>query len=147
MSSIELTNVLFRGRREGATGQAKFKLTAKSIDAVDTLNLKNGHVTYSYLYSYTNLATTSFTVNLPIQDSNVYCEIIAYGEGMTNVYVNGNNQLLRMGRHPSHRPCPFCTIVGFGPGTHTVALARSTADSASGFIFARYIRRTGSDNL
>jgi len=151
MAYIEVSDVMFRGELRGATGQARFKLTAKAIDAVDTVNIAGNQVTYNFYFRYSSIAVSaggvmlSGTIDVP--DNNAWVEIIAYGHGASAVQVNGVTRPNRNRRGPSFELLPFVEIIPLAKGTHTVRLISSfTGTSANGYIFCRYIRNTGLAN-
>lgn len=151
MSYIELGNVMFRGELRGATGQAKFKLLAQAIDAVDTVNIAGNQVTYSTYASYTSKSTSVgaqlLNVSINVPDTNTYVEFIAYGSGASSVRIDGVGRPNRNRRGPGYKLLPFVEILPMAAGNHTVQLISGiNGTSTDGYIFCRYIRRTGTDN-
>lgn len=152
MAYIELSDVLFRGELRGARGRAKFKLTADSIDAVDTINIAGNQITYSFYFRYSGVAAAAgyplLTGIIDVPDNEAWIEIIAYGYGASYVTVDGGGRVNRNGRSPGYELLPFVEVVPLKKGTHTVSLISGfNGTSPSGFIFCRYIRNTGRDNL
>lgn len=151
MSFIEVSDAMFRGELRGANGVAKFKLTAEAIDAVDTINVAGGQVTFSYYFSYGSKSVTSggesLVATIDVPDSSAFIEIISYGHGASSVRVNGVDRLNRNLRSPSFECLPFVEVVELPKGIHTISLISGfTGTSSFGYILCRYIRRTGLDN-
>lgn len=151
MAYIEVSDVLFRGELRGATGQARFKLTAEAINAVDTVNIAGNQVTYNFYFRYSGIAVSNGgvmltgTINVP--DNNAWVEVIAYGHGASAVQVNGVTRPNRNRRGPSYELLPFVEVIPLAKGTHTVRLISGfTGTSSKGYIFCRYIRNTGLAN-
>lgn len=147
-----MTDVLFRGELRGASGTAKFKLTANAINAVDTVNIAGNQVTYNFFFRYSSIAVTagaySLQATISVPDDAAWVEIICYGEGASGIYVDGVLRPNRNRRGPSYALLPFIEVIALAKGTHTVKMMSGvTGTSAEGYIFCRYIRRTGADNL
>ena len=147
MAYLELGNVMFRGDLKAATGEAKFRLTAKAINAVDTVNIGNDQVTYNkhINFNVSNVSAGQVIATLPIDipDSNAWMEIIAYASRGSTVSVDGQAQLNRNRRGPSTELLPFITVIPLNKGAHTIRIIAGSAGSTKGYIVARYIRTTG----
>jgi hypothetical protein len=151
MSYIEVSNVMFRGQLRGATGQARFKLTAKAVNAVDTINIAGNQVTYNFFFRYSSIAVAQGGVmlsgNINVPDNNAWIEIIAFGHGASALQVNGATRPNRNRRGPSFELLPFVEIIPLAKGVHNVRLISGfTGTSVKGYIFCRYIRNTGLAN-
>ncbi len=152
MAYIELSDVLFRGELRGATGTARFKLTANAVNAVDTLHIAGNQVTYStYLRWWGGPITngsTMFSHVVSIPDDDTFVEVIAYANNASYVTVDGVRRQNRNRRGPNLRSLPYVEIIPLTKGTHTITLISGvTRSSTDGYILCRYIRRTGSSNL
>ena len=147
MAYFELDSVLFRGELKGATGVAKFRLTSKAINAVDTVNIGNDQVTYNkhINFNVSNVSAGQVIATLPIDipDSNAWMEINAYASRGSTVSVDGQAQLNRNRRGPSTELLPFITVIPLNKGAHTIRIIAGSAGSTKGYIVARYIRTTG----
>lgn len=147
MAYLELGNVMFRGDLKAATGEAKFRLTANAINAVDTVNIGNDQVTYNkhINFNVSNVSVGQVIATLPIDipDSNAWMEIIAYASRGSTVSVDGQAQLNRNRRGPSTELLPFITVIPLNKGAHTIRIIAGSAGSTNGYIVARYIRTTG----
>ena len=147
MAYIEIGNVMFRGDLKAATGVARFRLTAKAINAVDTVNIGSNQVTYTKHINFnvskvsSGKVIASLTVDVP--DSSSWMEIIAYSSRGATVSVDGKAQLNRNRRRPSTELLPFITVMSLSKGSHTIRIIAGSAGSAKGYILARYIRTTG----
>lgn len=151
MAYIELNDILIRGTLRGASGKARFKLTANQINAINTLNIKNGQVTYSYHFSYSNKEVTSgsamLSATISVLDEGAFIEVLASADGASSVKIDGATRPTRNRRGPNSLIMPFVEIVKLAPGTHTISIISGrTGTSKRGYILCRYIRRTGSDN-
>ena len=151
MAFIELNDVLFRGELRGATGRARFKLTSKNINAIDTVNIAGNQVTYSTYSRWWGGAITNgygmFTHWIDIPDDNVFVEIIAFAQFAGKVSVDGSIRPNRNKRGPGMRCLPYVEILPLSKGAHYVQLiSAASGSSTGGYIFCRYIRRTGRDN-
>lgn len=151
MAYIELGNVCFRGQLLGATGTFSGSLTADAIDAVDTVNIKGGAVTYSLFTRYTNKSVTkdiallNMTVNIP--DTNAYVEVLAQADRGGGVYIDEVLRPIRNFRTSANLAFPFIETILLPKGVHEIkVLAASTGVSSYGLLSCRYIRRTGSAN-
>lgn len=144
MAYFEIGDVLFRGQLNGATGVAKFKLTANAINAVDTVNIGNDQVTYSKYIRYTT-TTGSIVGQLPIDipDEYGWVEIVACGTNTSAVTINGNDQINRNRRRTVDFLMPAVVLVKLDNGPHTIGLRRSNAGTSTGYVLCRYIRGTG----
>ncbi len=151
MSSIEISNTLFRGELRGATGQAKFKLTAQAINAVDTINVAGNQITYSYYFilpgGATSIGATQHTMVIDIPDDGAVMEFVVYCHGMSTVYIDGGARPNRNLRSPGSAILPYVEIVGLTKGVHYLQLVSGlNGTSAGGRVLCRYLRRTGLDN-
>ena len=141
----EFGNAFFRGRLKGATGEARFKLTAGTINAVNTVNIRKGAVTYNFYQTYAGIKS-SVPLSMPIEvfEDDVYLEFIAYGEGCTSLVVDGVTRPRYNGKGLNHPCLPHNEVLPMTKGMHTVYLTHpGNVPSADGFIFVRYIRPTG----
>lgn len=146
-SYAEFGNAFFRGKLNGATGVARFKLTAQALYAVDTINIGPHQITYSFFFRYASAGPgTYISALIDVPDNDVHVEFVAYGAGAIAFYVDGvaRPNYARKGCHRSL--LPHIEVIPLSPGQHTVALAGPGA-SSDGYIFCRYIRRTGGDNI
>jgi hypothetical protein len=147
----EFGNAFFRGRLKGATGEARFKLTADVINAVNTVNIKGAAVTYNFYQKYQNpvgspLTTTPFTQIVDVWDDGVFLEFIVFGQGCSGVFVDGVRRPAYNGKRVNHPCLPHNEIIQLAKGPHTVQLVHpGNSVSTDGFIFVKYIRPTGSD--
>lgn len=145
----EFGNAFFRGRLKGATGEARFKLIADTINAVDTVNIAGQSVTFSVTTKYENKIGPEFlraVINVP--DDNVYLEFICYGVGVTGFLLDGVARGNFNQRSLTSRTNPYNEIIAVSKGDHTVQLiGAANTMSSSGFVFCRYIRKTGSEAL
>lgn len=154
----EFGNAFFRGRLKGAKGEARFKMQADIVSAVDTINIAGQAVTYTVTSRYgpgsgvgaqtANSGGVLFSTAVNIVDENVWIEFIAYGAGAQYFYVDGGRRPLYSGRRPGDRCIPHNEVIEMAPGVHTMFLyAPPGTVSGDGFIICRYIRPTGSDQL
>lgn len=144
----EFGNAFFRGRLKGATGEARFKLIATTINAIDTVNIRNGAVTYNFYQryeTYDNIqSTTPIYMPLEVLDDGVYLEFIAYGHGCTGIVIDGVVRPRYNGKGVDHTCLPHNEILPMTKGVHTAYLAHpGNVKSNDGYIFVRYIRPTG----
>lgn len=141
----EFGNAFFRGRLKGATGEARFKLTADTINAVDTVNIRGGAVTYNFYQTYANVqSTVPLNMNIEVLDDGVYLEFIAYGHGCLRLVVDGVVRPRYNGKAVNHPCLPHNEVLPMAKGFHNVYLThQGNVPSAEGFIFVRYIRPTG----
>ena len=145
MSFLELGATMFRGELKAATGVVKFHLSAAAIDAVDTLNIAGGSVSYSQFFTFSLPATSGQVFgryNANIQDDEAFLEVVVYSNRLANVYVSGVLQ----NRHNANRNLsifPVIVVVPLPRGIHEVALTANSSGTANGWINLRYIRRTG----
>jgi len=152
LAFIELNDVLFRGELRGARGTARFKLTARALNAVDTLNIAGNQVTYStYQRWYGGPITYGvrmFGYYVEVPDTNVFVEIVAYGHNAANVAVNGVIRPNRNRRSPGYPCLPFVDVLHLPKGGHYIEMTAAISGySNGGYILCRYIRRTGASNL
>lgn len=147
MSFVELSNVMFRGELKGANGEARFKLTADAVNAVDTLNINFNQVTYNKVITYSRASqsagSTLALLELDVPDTAAWIEIVAYGSRAGNVLVDGVIKPNRNRRAPDQRLLPFVELVSLSKGLHTVSMRSSSSGSSSGVLLCRYIRNTG----
>lgn len=173
----EFGNAFFRGRLKGATGVARFKLTARSVNAVDTINIAGQAVTYDWITVFPAKTAPNDTDKVLYQtvveivDDGVYLEILAYSsckpaalggkqavETYRTFWIDGVLQPNFRAKDCAYKMSPYQTVVPLARGTHVLqirhnpfggyAISRQYPDSgysAEGYIFCRYIRRTGSD--
>lgn len=166
----EFGNAFFRGRLKGATGEARFKLTAGSVNAVDTINIAGRAVTYDWITVFGPATAQSggvlYETVIDVIDDGVYIEFLCYSDAKSvmldgslsvlaycrQVWIDGVQEPTFMGRDPAFRACPFNTVKPLARGPHTIQIraydyspAIDTTTSKEGYIFCRYIRRTGSD--
>lgn len=147
MAFIEIGNVMFRGDLKAATGEAKFRLTANAINAIDTVNIGHNQVTYNkhinFNIGYVSAGQVIATLPIDVPDSSSWMEIIAYASRGSTVSVDGYAQINRNRRGPSTVLLPFITVIPLSIGPHTIRIIAGSAGSTSGYILARYIRTTG----
>uniref|UniRef100_A0AAU6W0N7 Uncharacterized protein n=1 Tax=Pseudomonas phage Nican01 TaxID=3138540 RepID=A0AAU6W0N7_9CAUD len=143
----EFGNAFFRGRLKGATGEARFKLTADTINAVNTVNIKGAAVTYNFYQKYVNVQSTQpLSVIVDVWDDGVFIELLVYGQGCQAVFVDGVRRPRYNGKAVNHPCLPHNEILQMAKGQHTVTLTHlGNVASTDGFIFVKYIRPTGSD--
>lgn len=151
MSYIELGNTYFRGRLEGATGVFAGTLRADKINAVDTINIARGAVTYSKIVRYQGKSVTAgqtmLEIAAEIPDDGAYVEITAQAHLGGTVTINGQARINRNFRSSSSLIFPFVETVPLAKGTHIIRLAASsTGLSSFGVLTCRYIRKTGRFN-
>ncbi|CAM3843999.1 hypothetical protein [Parendozoicomonas haliclonae] len=94
MSYFEINDVLFRGQLIGATGSAKFKMAASAIDAVDTINIGAGEVSYLQYVRYESPKQVTkgadmLSVNVVPNGDYQYIEINAYADKASHVALHG----------------------------------------------------------
>ncbi|UKL14934.1 hypothetical protein hairong_028 [Pseudomonas phage hairong] len=167
----EFGNAFFRGRLKGATGVARFKLTAGSVNAVDTINIAGRAVTYDWIVQF-GPATAQpgevlYQTVIDIVDDDVYIEFLAYSDTKTTLldgsvqplgmnrtfWIDGVMQPNFVARDPGFKICPYNSVVPLARGQHVIQIRAyqqsngqlTSPYSAEGYIFCRYIRRTGSD--
>ncbi|WP_062269501.1 hypothetical protein [Endozoicomonas arenosclerae] len=150
MSYFEMDSVLFRGQLKGATGQAKFKLTSDAIEAVDTVNIEGGAVTYStysYVYPNRSFSQGEHVVSSVIQvPEGAWTEWFAACSGTkSSLYINGGLQpRLISFKQGQGLGSPLSGLVNLGAGQHTLALHTASAGhNHNAYILVRYIRNTG----
>ena len=145
MSYIELGNTMFRGTLSAATGEVQFDLEAGAIDAVDTINIAHGAVSYSQYFDFTREAVKDqvfFSVNANIKDGEAFLEVTTFSNMLGRVYVGGVEQ----NRHNAIAnvdALPVVVVVPLSLGVHPVELSASASGTASGWLNLRYIRYTG----
>ena len=144
MSFIELGNVMFRGELKAATGKVRFSLSASAVNAVDSINIVNGSVSYSQFFSFSRNAQsgkTFFSVNANIQDQQSFLEVVVYSNALKDVLVSN----VKQNRHNANRNLmifPVIVVVPLAKGTHPVSLTANGTGTASGWLNLRYIRST-----
>ena len=147
MAYIELGNVMFRGNLRAATGEARFRLTANAINAVDTVNIGNDQVTYNkqitFNIGYVSAGHVIASLPIYIPDSSAWMEITAYASRGSIVSVDGHAQINRNRRGPSTELLPFTTVIPLNIGYHIIHIISGSSGSTNGYILARYIRTTG----
>lgn len=151
MSYLEVSNTMFRGELRGATGQAKFKLTAQAVNAVDTVNIAGNQVTYSYYFilpgQYVSIGYAYHNMNINIPDDGVFMEFVVYCHGMGTFRIDGGGRANRNMRRVDSPILPFVEVVPMAKGNHVLSLISNlNGTSAGGRVLCRYIRRTGLDN-
>ena len=161
MSYAELGSAIFRGELQGATGEAKFKLTADAINAVDAINIKNGAVTYN-IWAITgprlvNKNELMLSLNVNIIEAYAYIEVHCYCMVSTFLWLDGSPLKLNNKRGHNGGIMSPAQILKLNNGMHTLSLY-SDADyipfdtvawtyplrcRGTSYIVARYIRETG----
>lgn len=166
----EFGNAFFRGRLKGATGTARFKLTAGSVNAVDTINIAGRAVTYDWITIFGQSTAQSgevlYETVIDVIDDGVYIEFLCYSDTKAimqdgsqsvlaycrQVWIDDVQEPVFMGRDPAFKACPFNTVKPLARGQHKIQIRAyayspqvDTSTSKEGYIFCRYIRRTGSD--
>lgn len=142
----EFGNAFFRGRLKGAKGEARFRLFADTINAVNTVNIRGGAVTYNFYQRYAAIqSTVPLSMNLQVFEEGVFLEFIAYGHGCTGLVVDGVLRPKYNGKTLNHPCLPHNEVIGpLSVGVHNAYLVHpGNSVSADGFIFVRYIRPTG----
>lgn len=163
----EFGNAFFRGRLKGAKGEARFKLTARAINAVDTVNIRGLAVTWNFYKTYTGFSApggqsgyTYVTLQVDVLDEvilgGVYIELICFAQQPDSedsfsdyeptIYVDGVPRPSYAARNARSRIYPFNEVVHMTKGSHTVSIVGRSPTSADGYIFCRYIRPTGNQN-
>lgn len=148
MSYIELGSAAFRGELRGATGFFKGSLTADAIDAVDTVNIAGGQITYSTLATYTSKAVSNggvaITTVINVPDASAFVEIQVFCHGGGTVYVDGGaRDPTSMGR-VGNRMVPYSELILLSGGNHTITVISGyNGVSAMGYVHVQYIRKTG----
>lgn len=169
----EFGNAFFRGRLKGASGEARFKLSANSVNAVDTINIAGRAVTYDWIVQFgpasADYGGVLYQTVIDVVDDGVYIEFLCYSHCKPTlldgsvairpfgrmIRIDGVEQPIFMGRDAAFKACPFNSVVPLARGQHTIQIMSSRIPristdidsrySAEGYIFCRYIRRTGSD--
>jgi hypothetical protein len=171
MSFVELGDALFRGHLRGNEGVARFTLTAGAINAVDTVNIQGGAVTYSvFAESGTVTATvntTMFSTVINVPEAAVV-EISAYSPRMRDITVDGvviaevpsfyyygsiydnsegyyltDADMLQSTIPRTPRLYATIGLRSLSPGNHTINVRAASSGSTTAWILARYIRNTG----
>lgn len=167
----EFGNAFFRGRLKGATGTARFKLTAGSVNAVDTINIAGKAVTYDWLIQFGassgNNGDVLYQTVIDVIDDGVYIEFLVYCDTRTilldgsyqplgynrSFWIDGVMQPNYVGHDPGFKICPYNAVVPLARGQHVLQIRANqrsngqlpSPNSTDAYIFCRYIRRTGSD--
>lgn len=145
----EFGNAFFRGRLKGATGEARFKLVADTINAVSTVNIAKQAVTFSFYRQYANALSTTYcelAIDVP-DDGEIWLEFICYGVNATQFFFDGGLRGTFNQRRLSSETNPYNELIRVTKGQHVAVLKGAAASSAEGYIFCRYIRKTGSEAL
>lgn len=148
MSYIEIGSCAFRGELRGATGFFKGRLTADAVNAVDTVNIAGGQITYATLASYVNQPTSVganlIVANINVPDALAFIEIQAFGHGATQVFLDGVLRLPTSMGTPGTQLVPFSELVLLAGGPHQIILRSGmNGVSAQGYVHVQYIRATG----
>lgn len=148
----EFGNAFFRGRLKGATGEARFKLVADTINAVSTVNIAKQAVTFSFYKKYTDAIGTTYCeliIDVPDEDEvyGVWLEFICYGANATQFFFDGGIRGTFNQRRLGSKTNPYNELIRVTKGQHVAVLKGAAASSAEGYIFCRYIRKTGSEAL
>lgn len=148
MSYIELGSVAFRGELRGATGYLRGTLTADAVNAVDTINIATGQITYNTVVSYNNLAVvnngTMLVANIVLPDASCFIEVQAYCHGGEMVVVDGGERNPTSTGHVATELVPFSELILLPGGSHQIYVRSGfTGISAFGYIHVQYIRNTG----
>lgn len=150
-SYAEFGNAFFRGQLKGATGEARFKLTADAVNAVNTVNIAGNQLTYNFGFRYADRQVANgqslISAVIDVIDTEVYIEFMAYGRNAKGILIDGSSRPVRGVNRFTSRMMPYGEIMYMAPGQHTVSLIGNGGYSAEGWIFCRYIRRTGSENV
>lgn len=147
MAFIELGNTMFRGTLRGATGIARFKLTADAINAVDTVNIGGNVVTYSKHIVFSgeskNVGGTIALLPLDIPDDIAWVEIVSHCTRATTISMDGAALPVRNRRSMDSRLFPAVNLIKLPKGTHTVMVVANSVGQYEGYVICRYIRITG----
>ena len=147
MAFIELGNTMFRGTLRGATGVARFKLTADAINAVDTVNIGSDQVTYSKHIVFGGISksvgSTIALLNINIPDDVAWVEVISHCTRTSTVSINGSALPTRNKRFPDSRLFPAVNLIKLTKGTHTFRILANSIGQCEGYAICRYIRITG----
>lgn len=148
----EFGNAFFRGRLKGATGEARFKLVADTINAVSTVNIAKQAVTFSFYRKYADAIGTTYCeliIDVPDEDEvyGVWLEFICYGVNATQFFFDGGLRGTFNQRRLASETNPYNELIRVTKGQHVAVLKGVAASSAEGYIFCRYIRKTGSEAL
>lgn len=146
MSYLELGGTMFRGELKAATGNVKFHLSAGSINAVDTINIVNGAVSYSQFFTFSKTSTANsevFSVNANIKDNDSYLEVIAYCSHLEYIYVSGVMQN-KHNAYYNRKIIPVIVVVPLNKGIHKIQMTSLYNGHVDGYLNLRYVRRTGS---
>lgn len=147
MAFIELGNTMFRGTLKGATGVARFKLTADAINAVDTVNIGSDQVTYSKHIEFnstsTSVGSTIAILPINIPDDVAWVEIISHCTRSSTFSINGSALPIRNRRSPNSRLLPAVNLIKLTKGTHTFRVLSNSIGQCEGYAICRYIRITG----
>lgn len=147
MAFIELGNTMFRGTLKGATGEARFKLTADAINAVDTVNIGSNQVTYSKHIEFNSKSTKAGSVvallSISIPDNVAWVEIVSHCTRASTFSINGSALPTRNRRLPNSRLFPAVNLIKLTKGTHTFRVIANSTGQCNGYAICRYIRITG----
>lgn len=153
----EMRNAIFRGELSGAGGTARFQLTAGAVDAVDAVNIANLAVTFEYVVGYWEVVPTltAFApLSVVVPDDGVLLEILAPNHNIGyewELWVDGVVQTKHNQRGSTSWYCSPPIWYVYVPTARTVVLTLAnhslTSQGHYGFLIARYIRLTGTDNL
>lgn len=147
MAFIELGNTMFRGTLRGATGVARFKLTADAINAVDTVNIGSDQVTYSKHIVFDgysgSVGSTIATLLIDIPDNEAWVEVISHCTRSSTVSINGSVLPIRNRRLPNSKIFPAVNLIKLTKGTHTFRVVSNSIGQCEGYAICRYIRITG----
>lgn len=145
----EFGNAFFRGRLKGATGEARFKLVADTINAVSTVNIAKQAVTFSFYRQYANALSTTYcelVIDVP-DDGEIWLEFICYGANATQFFFDGGIRGTFNQRRLASKTNPYNELIKVTKGQHIAVLKGSAGSSLEGYIFCRYIRKTGDEAL
>ncbi|MGH1374432.1 MAG: hypothetical protein ACRBBW_20515 [Cellvibrionaceae bacterium] len=144
MAYIELGDTLFRGHLVGAKGSAKFKLTAGTINAVESANIAGAAVSFN-LFSQGTVSASAGGVFASIVFTVVpgdVVEVSVYSNRLSYYSIDGVAKS-REGQEENLRYFPVVGMHTLSNGSHTLALVASTAGSATYDISIRYLKETG----
>ena len=153
----EMRNAIFRGELSGAGGTARFQLTADAVNAVDAVNINDLAVSFQYVVGFWETVPASTvwgTLVVPVPDNNVLLEVVVptHNTGSEwDVYANGVLQTRYNTRGGySYFPSPGLWYIQV-PWATTITIQlwnkSASAQDHFGFVVARYMRLTGSDNI
>jgi len=166
----EFGNAFFRGRLKGAYGEARFKLTAGSVNAVDTINIADKAVTYDWITTFGPAqggdGAVLYETVIDVPDVGVWIEFLIYSDTISQtligtftpmphvrtIWIDGVLQPHFSGRDAGFKACPYNIVLPMSQGQHTIQVrarynpnnSLDSSYSKEGYIFCRYIRATGS---